>query len=100
MFPSARLKALQQRKQDLLCTSEVQRRLLTLECSAVEPRLEWVDSVVGVARRVAPLVGVTVPLLRTWSMQRNGEGSWFARISEALPIASRLAGAVQQFMQR
>lgn len=100
MFPTARLKVLQQRKHELLCTSEVQRRLLTLECSVVEQRMKWVDSVVGVACRVAPFVGVAAPLLRAWSAQRNGERSWFAGIGDALPIASRLADAVQQFMKR
>jgi hypothetical protein len=100
MFPTARLKALQRRKHELLCTSEAQRRLLTLECSAAAQRLKWVDSAVGVARRVAPFVGVAAPVLRAWSAHRNGERSWFAGIGEALPVASRLSGAVQQFMKR
>jgi hypothetical protein len=100
MFPAARLKILQQRKQELLCESEVQRRLLTLECAAVGQRLEWLNSAVNVARRVAPFLGLAAPLWQTWSARRNGERGWLGRITNALPLARRFAGAVQQFIQR
>lgn len=49
MFRSTRLILLRQRKQELLRTGESQRRLLKSECLSVEPRLEWLDSVVSVA---------------------------------------------------
>ena len=100
MFPEARLKVLQERKQELLCESEVQRRLLAAECAAVKQQLQWLDSGVNVARRVAPFLGLAAPLLQTRSARRNGERSWFDRIADALPLASRFASAVQQFIQR
>ena len=100
MFPAARLKILQQRKQELLCESEVHRRLLALECAAVGQRLEWLNSAVNVARRVAPCLGLAAPLWQTWLARGRGKRGWLGRITAALPLASRFAGAVQQFIQR
>jgi hypothetical protein len=100
MFPNARLKFLQQRKQELLTASEVQRQLLAAECATVKRRLEWLDCAVNATRRFAPFLGLVAPLLQAWSASRSDERSWFTRITDALPIASRVAGAVQQLMQR
>jgi len=100
MFSASRLKLLQQRKKELLRESEGQRRLLAAECAAVQRGLEWLDCAVKATRRFAPFLGLVAPLWQTWSASRNGERSWLSRISDALPIANRVAGAVQQFMQR
>jgi hypothetical protein len=101
MFPAARLKFLQQRKQELLNASEVNRRLLTLECAATEQRLEWFDRTVRVARRLKPFIGLAVPLVGALAAQRgNRERSWIGAIASALPMAGRFASAVQQFIHR
>ena len=100
MFPAARLKVLQQRKQELLCESEVHRRLLTVECAAVRQRLEWLNSAVNVARRVTPFLGLAAPLWQTWWARGRGERGWLGRVTDALPLASRFADAVHQLIQR
>ena len=88
MFPSARLKFLQQRKQELLNASELQRRLLARECAYIQQRLEWLDRTVTTTRRILPWCSLVLPLLRLWSSQREAANkSWFGKIAAALPIA-------------
>jgi hypothetical protein len=88
MFPTARLKFLQQRKQELLNASEVQRRLLAIESADVQQRLEWLNRTVTTARRILPWCSLALPLLRLWSSRRQAANkSWFGKIAAALPIA-------------
>ena len=92
MFPTARLKFLQQRKQELLTASEVQRRLLAIECAEAQQRLEWLDRTVTTARRILPWCSLALPLLRLWSSRRVAANqSWFGKIARALPIARQFA---------
>lgn len=101
MFPSKRLSALHARKQELLVQSEVNRRLMTAECAAIQPRLEWLDRTVSVARRLRTFVSLAVPLLGAWTARRkNRRRSWIGTIASALPMAGRFASAVQQFIHR
>ena len=47
MSPATRLNVLRQRRQELLAASEAHRRLLFVECTAVQQRLEWLDRTVS-----------------------------------------------------
>ena len=101
MFPAARLNLLCQRKQELLATSEVKRRLFAVECAGIQQRLEWLDRIVSVTRRVRPFIFLLAPLLVVWTGQhKNGGPSWIGTIASALPMAGRVASAVQQFVHR
>ena len=92
MYPTAQLKFLQQRKQELLNVSELQRRLWAVECASLHQRLDWLDRTVTTARRILPWCSLALPLLRLWSFRREEEGkSCFGRISAALPIARRFS---------
>jgi len=101
MFPAARLNLLCQRKQELLATSEVNRRLFAVESAAIQKRLEWLDGTVSVARRVSPFISLAASLLGFRSgRHENGRRSWFGTIASALPIAGRFASVVRRFVQR
>ena len=101
MFPAARLNVLRQRRQELLAASEAHRRLLVVECAAVQERLEWLDRGVTIARRLKPFVGLAVPLLSVWAARRGNRGrSWIDRIASALPAARRFMSGVREFVQR
>jgi hypothetical protein len=101
MFPSKRLSVFHVRKQELLVQSEVNRRLMTAECAAIQQRLEWLDRIVIVARRLRPFVSLAAPLLGAWTARReNRERTWIGTIATALPMAARFASAMQQFIQR
>jgi hypothetical protein len=100
MFPTARLKFLQQRKQELLNGSKVQRRLLAMECAEVQQRLEWLDRTVITVRRILPRCSLVLPLVRLWSSQQEGAGdSWFGKITRALPMARQFAEVWKWFSQ-
>jgi hypothetical protein len=101
MFPTARLKFLQQRKQELLNASDVQRRLLAMGCAEVQQRLEWLDRTVTTARRILPWRSLALPLLRLWSSRREGaDKSWLGRVAAALPFARQFAEMWTLFSQR
>jgi hypothetical protein len=100
MFPTARLKFLQQRKQELLNASEVQRRLLAMECADVQQRLEWLVRTVITTRRILPWCSLVLPLLRLWSSRREGaDKSWLGKITRAVPIARQFAEVWKWFGQ-
>jgi hypothetical protein len=101
MFPAARLNLLCQRRQELLAASEVHRRLLAVECAAVQQRLEWVDPTVSIVRRLKPFASLAAPLLSAWTTRReNREPSWIGIVATALPMAGRVTRAIQQFIRR
>lgn len=92
MFPTARLKFLQQRKLGLLEANEVQRRLLAMECAVVQQRLESLDRTVVAVRRILPWCSLVLPIVRLWSFRHEGEGkAWFGKMTRMLPIARNFA---------
>src|SRR5689334_9683742 len=101
MSPTARLRCLDQRKQELLASSERYRSLLMIECATVQQRLEWLDRVVTGARRLKPFVDLAAPFVGAWLGRRQNLGSsWIGVMASALPLAGRFASLVQQFFQR
>lgn len=101
MFPAARLNVLRQRTQELLAASEAHRRLLVVECAAVQERLEWLDRGVAIAHRLKPFVGLAVPLLSVWTAHRRNRGcSRIGKIASALQAATRFVIGVREFVQR
>ena len=101
MSPATRLNVLRQRRQELLAASEAYRRLLFVECTAVQQRLEWLDRTVTVARRLRPFISLAAPLLGIWAAQRRNRGrSWIGRFASAMPVAGRFVSAVREFIQR
>jgi hypothetical protein len=100
MFGEARLKLLQERKQELLTRSAGQRELLATEAAMMERRLSWLDSAMSIVRSVTPALGFAAPLIVEWSARRQGGSSWLGRIIKALPIATRFAGLARRFIGR
>lgn len=98
MLPATRLKALHERKQELLGISAVQRELLSLECARIGQRLEGLHRGVMVARRLWPFGALVIPLFKLWSSRRSrSRQSLFATIAGAVPIVLRLAGMWREF---
>jgi hypothetical protein len=101
MSPAARLKWLNQRKQELLVSSEIHRCLLEVECSQIQQRLEWVDRVVTGARQLKPFVELGAPIIGAWLERRHKTGSsWLGVMASAMPLAGRIASLVRQFLSR
>lgn len=101
MSPAARLKWLNQRKQELLVSSERHRCLLEVECSQVQQRLGWLDRVVTGAGQLKPFVELGAPILGAWLGRRTKTGSsWMGVMASAIPLAGRIASLVRQFLSR
>jgi hypothetical protein len=101
MFPSARLKLLQQRKQELLHVSEVERRLWAVEGADIQRRLQWLDRTVTTARSIHPWCNVALPLLRLWlSRGEHPSKSWLGKIATALPVVRQVGEVWKVFSQR
>jgi hypothetical protein len=101
MFSATRLNVLRQRRQELLAASEAHRRLLSVECIAVQQRLEWLDRTVTAARRLRPFISLATPLLGIWAARRRNRGrSWIGNIASALPAGERYVSAVREFIHR
>jgi hypothetical protein len=101
MSPAARLKWLNQRKQELLVSSERHRCLLEVECTQVRQRLEWLDGVVTGARQLKPFVELGAPIVGAWLGRRHKTGSsWLGVMASAMPLAGRIASLVRQFLSR
>ncbi len=103
MSPTAELNTLRERKRELLVASEVQRRVLAVECAALQDRFAWLKPSIDFARRLQPLAGFALPLYRAWAARNadaTGPRSWLKTLASALPVAMKFATAFAQFRSR
>jgi len=96
------MKALAARKQELLEASAVQRERVLVECAQIEARLGWIDRGLTTARRVLPIVGLLLPLIRLWKSRtasRDGR-STLGRLLDMASIAQRFASIWHEFSRK
>lgn len=98
MFSNRGLSDLERRKQELLTTSEVQRRLMRIEGAEIRTRLAWAEQAVAVARMAWPFCQQILPLWRLWSARRETDGgSWLNKVVTGFNVARQFTQLWRQF---
>ena len=90
MFGNGQLACCQQRKEELLRQSLVNRQLLEQDSQRLRGVAEWVDVGIEVTRKARVAWDVAGPLLAFWRMRRQGSSGFAQKVALGAWVAQSL----------
>lgn len=103
MFGNQELELLEQRRQNLLVQSELNRRLLALDWVSARASAWWVEAGLSWVRKLRPLLLVVAPLVGFWFVRKatgnqpkNPSRLW-ERVAIGLTIYQRARSLWEQY---